>query len=71
MEANLLSRGGAGAFVSAVEGEVRVFMKHIIPHFQGDPAHPRVLLEHVTGIGLSAHRMNKRSDAEHEVFDRN
>jgi hypothetical protein len=33
MEANLLSRGGAGAFVSAVEGEVRVFIGHIIPHF--------------------------------------
>lgn len=33
MEANILSRGGAGASVSAVEGEVRVFMGDIIPHF--------------------------------------
>lgn len=33
MEANLLSRGGAGALVSAVEGEVRVFIGRIIPHF--------------------------------------
>jgi hypothetical protein len=33
MQANLLSRGGAGALVSALEGEVRVFIEHIIPHF--------------------------------------